>query len=1012
MCRKLEYAFQSLLLFLMIALIVPGIIAATPLAVFSISINDNFPTAGSPIGIASGPDGNIWFTEWTNNKVIQMSAASGAITNSFSVPTPDSYPYGITAGPDGNLWFTESGAGKVGRITTTGVITEFATPAANSRPYDIAAGPDGNLWFTENTAGNIGRITTAGVITEFPVPTANSNPYGITAGPDGNMWFTEAAAGKIGQITTGGAITEFTIPAVGSNPYFIAAGSQDGALWFTEAGGNKIGRITIAGAISEFTVPSSYCNPFGITAGPDGYYWFAEEAVSNGGKIGQITTAGNITEFPTPISGSSPWSIATGPDQNVWFTETGPAVNSNIGQVSLISKPLAYVPNYGDDTLSVIDTGSNTIKATIPVGTNPGGAAVSPAGNYVYVTNYGSNNVSVIDMSTNGVASTIAVGSNPVGVALNPVGSVAYVANYNGNSVSVINTSTNSVVATVPTGTNPAGAAINPAGTYVYVANYGSNSVSVIDTGTNSAVATIPVGSNPNGIAVSPGGNSVYVANYGSNSVSVIDAGSDTVSATVSVGSNPYQVLVNNTSGGQGSQLFVTNASSNNISVVDINTNSVVATVNVGTSPYGVAANPAGTLVYVVNNGSNNISVIDTASDSVVATINVGSLPSGLGPFLGAPSAGAPGTYVIFSSANANGSITPNGMATVNPGDSQTYTILPGNQYQISDVLVDGGSVGPVSSYTFSNVASNHTIYALFAALAGFTITAGSDANGSVTPTGVTTVNAGGSQTYMIWPATGYSIADVQVDGVSQGAISTYTFSNVAADHTIYASFAALPGFTITASSDTNGSVTPTGVTTVNYGGSQTYTITPNAGYSISDVQVDGVSQGAIGSYTFSNVLSNHTISATFVVSSYTISASSDPNGAVTPAGDTAVNSGGSQSYTIAPNAGYYISDVQVDGASVGTVSSYTFSNVTANHTISATFALSTYAVTPTVSGPGTISPSTAQTVDYNATAAFTVTPNSGNSIQSVTGCGGTLAGDVFTTGPITGSCTVTATFM
>ena len=69
-------------------------------------------------------------------------------------------PPGITAGPDGNLWFTEYSTSKIGKITTNGAITEFAAPAST---YSITAGPDGNLWFTEtntyNTTPKIGKIT-------------------------------------------------------------------------------------------------------------------------------------------------------------------------------------------------------------------------------------------------------------------------------------------------------------------------------------------------------------------------------------------------------------------------------------------------------------------------------------------------------------------------------------------------------------------------------------------------------------------------------------------------------------------------------------------------------------------------------------------------------------------------------------------------------------------------------------------------------------------------------------
>jgi hypothetical protein len=70
------------------------------------------------------------------------------------------------------------------------------------------------------------------------------------------------------------------------------------------------------------------------------------------------------------------------------------------------------------------------------------------------------------------------------------------------------------------------------------------------------------------------------------------------------------------------------------------------------------------------------------------------------------------------------------------------------------------------------------------------------------------------------------------------------------------------------------------------------------------------------------------------------------------------------------------------------------------------------YTVTPSVTGSGTINPSTQQTVDYNQTKQFIVTPNTGYHIASVTGtCGGTLAGDIYTTNAVTADCTVIANF-
>lgn len=84
---------------------------------------------------------------------------------------------------------------------------EYDVPTSNSQPIGITSGTDGNIWFTENGGNKVGKITTSGVITEYDIPTSGTGTWGITAGPDGNMWFTEGNAHKIGKITTGGAIT-------------------------------------------------------------------------------------------------------------------------------------------------------------------------------------------------------------------------------------------------------------------------------------------------------------------------------------------------------------------------------------------------------------------------------------------------------------------------------------------------------------------------------------------------------------------------------------------------------------------------------------------------------------------------------------------------------------------------------------------------------------------------------------------------------------------------------------
>jgi len=143
---------------------------------------------------------------------------------------------------------------------------------------------------------------------------------------------------------------------------------------------------------------------------------------------------------------------------------------------------------------------------------------------------------------------------------------------------------------------------------------------------------------------------------------------------------------------------------------------------------------------------------------------------------------------------------------------------------------------------------------------------------------------------------------------------------------------------TITAGAGIGGSISPLGSVIVNYGGSQTFTISFNAGYHVVDVLVDGISVGAVLSHPFTNVTTNHTISASFAINTYTITATVGANGTVTPPGITTINYAGNQTFTISPSVGYEVTDVLVDGSSVGAILSHPFTNVTANHTISASF--------------------------------------------------------------------------
>jgi photosystem II stability/assembly factor-like uncharacterized protein len=219
-----------------------------------------------------------------------------------------------------------------------------------------------------------------------------------------------------------------------------------------------------------------------------------------------------------------------------------------------------------------------------------------------------------------------------------------------------------------------------------------------------------------------------------------------------------------------------------------------------------------------------------------------------------------------------------------------------------------------------------------------FTITSSASEGGTISPEGDISVYETGSQAFTITPVLGYKIGDVLVDGVSAGTVDSYTFSNVKENHTISVIFAEAPIYTITASTEAGGTISPSGTIQVSETWSKEFTITSLAGHAIDSVLVDGTPVGAVSSYKFTNITGNHTISVIFKDAPFIINASAGTGGSISPSGNVEVWAGNSKPFTITPSSNYEISDVLVDGVSVGAVSSYTFPPVSDNHTISASF--------------------------------------------------------------------------
>lgn len=190
-------------------------------------------------------------------------------------------------------------------------------------------------------------------------------------------------------------------------------------------------------------------------------------------------------------------------------------------------------------------------------------------------------------------------------------------------------------------------------------------------------------------------------------------------------------------------------------------------------------------------------------------------------------------------------------------------------------------------------------------------------------------------------------------------AAGEYTMKLISNDEVLAVKKVAIPAVaihTITATAGENGSITPSGIVSVVEGSSQSFTFTPNTGFEIAQVLVDGSPVKVTeNTYEIKNVTKNHSISVTFkesgdVPQKLIIKAEAGKGGSISPSGNVEVTTGANQTFTITSDSGYKVDKVLVDNKEVSlTDGKYTFSNVTENHSINVTFVES--GETPTPSG-------------------------------------------------------------
>jgi len=345
-------------------------------------------------------------------------------------------------------------------------------------------------------------------------------------------------------------------------------------------------------------------------------------------------------------------------------------LGTNPSMVTITSNgSIAYVTNYGNNTVYAINLNSSTgfTTSTISVGNEPVG--ISIANNIVFVTNYKDNTWSYFQVGSSYPTTVQSWGGGPVSIVANTSATEVYVANSTSNTVNVFQynynaTNTYGVTTTITTGAYPDALLLVPNSTKLYVANGSDNTISVIDTSSNKVVHTItlPSSGHPNGLAITPDNSTLMVLNSPTGGITYIQVSNDSIINSISLGSNLEQAYITS----NGANAYVT----------DYGTNSVYELSSVVTIS---SVNPS-----AINNTNNNTSIITWSS-----TMS--------------------GTYQVEVGGNGtigSGITIPGLSGSITAGQTLTLAV-----YASDLISISGGTNGPYTIYIYVSTA-NFTTYA------------------------------------------------------------------------------------------------------------------------------------------------------------------------------------------------------------------------------------------------------------------------------------------------------------
>jgi gliding motility-associated-like protein len=618
-----------------------------------------------PYNIALSADGKRLYVTNTGPFMLDIDVATKVITNRPLLPTPamiTTLGYGIMVSEDDKTIYV------VGNNTNT---LETYDIASKKITASIPLGGQVPVAIGDFLTGGIGCSPVTFKITVNPTPGPEIIKTTAFAGSIAACAGTPSSRPNIQQFTVDGSILSndiiATAPAgfeVSLNPMSgfgksVTLAQTNGTVTAkvvyvrssASATGNITGNIVLSsGTTKQNVAVNAIVSPLPAVSK------IADQTKVNGQATDAVAFSGTGNLYTWVNDNPSIGLPASGVGDIASFKAINSTANSVQAHITVTpySGPLGYTANYYGGTVSVFNTLSNKVIATISVGKQPLSIAIHPDGSKIYIGNSNFNTIQVINTATNKVSDVITVGTERLdfNLVITNDGKFLYATTQSSSGiVRIISTETNSLVGSINLGAFFVyGVAKSQDGNAIYVSQ--GDRVTIISTLTNSVTGFIPlaVSRRLDALTLSADGKTLYVASADENNIIVIDIQTNTVKNYIDAGISPSFFLMS----ADGSKLYASSFAANTLKVISLPDGKVIKTIPLQTGPYSMSLSLDGSRIYVTGEQAAVVSVISTTTDEVINTIPVGLTPTSYGNFIG-KGADCPGPSTTFTiTVNSN----------------------------------------------------------------------------------------------------------------------------------------------------------------------------------------------------------------------------------------------------------------------------------------------------------------------------------------------------------------------